>query len=55
MFKRYLVFGYQPYARSGGWNDFIGDYDHFVEAEEAAEEWQVWQIVDTAQGQVDRS
>lgn len=57
--KRYLVFGGTNYAPSGGWDDFLGDFDTLEEAKKASAppwgcEWK--QIVDTdTQGCVDNN
>lgn len=49
--KRYLVFSGSQYYPSGGWEDFINDYDNLQEAETKAKseagvcQWA--QVVDT--------
>lgn len=51
--KRYLVFGYDQYYPSGGWNDFKADFDTQEDAEEFAKDlvqtrhWDYYDVVDT--------
>lgn len=37
--KRFLVFGYDTYYPSGGWNDFVLDFDTLKEADKFAEDY----------------
>lgn len=44
--KRYLLFAWDQYYPSGGWNDFIGCFDSFEEAQQFlsninCDEWQI--------------
>lgn len=54
--KRYLVFTGENYYPSGGWDDFVGDYDDLKAAIAAADndpDWQArapqrwWHVVDS--------
>ena len=36
--KRYLVFAYDQFYPSGGWNDFVGAFDTLEEAESKGRE-----------------
>ena len=50
--KRYLLFSGNDYYPTGGWGDFVDDFDTIEEAEayarkEPLSEWQWWHIIDT--------
>jgi hypothetical protein len=61
-FKRYIVFAYNQYYPSGGWNDYQGSYETVDEAKAAAKnlregnfalhgwEYEYTQIVDLETG-----
>jgi len=51
--RRFILFGSNRFAASGGWSDFIGSFNYIDQAKEAAEKTSglVWaQIVDGATG-----
>lgn len=45
--KRYLLFKGDEHYPSGGWKDFIGDFDSIKAARKAIASCEWWQIVDT--------
>ena len=52
--KRYLLFGFDTYYPSGGWNDFLADFDTTEEAIEYAltmrRDW--FHVIDGTTGQI---
>lgn len=55
--KRYLVFAGEYYYPTGGWDDFVGDYDDLEDATAAGKnpghdgEWhQWWHVIDSETG-----
>lgn len=50
--KHYLVFEYPDYYPSGGWNDFIGDFDTIEEARAACKDpYGGYDIIDIETGE----
>ena len=45
--KRFLRFEGYDYYPSGGWGDFVGDYDTLEEARERPSPWGWFHVVDT--------
>jgi len=49
--KRYLLFGFDGYYPSGGWWDFLGDFDSEEDCVKGSKphDWEEFQIVDTVE------
>lgn len=45
--KRYLLFAYDDYYPSGGWNDFKGSFDSVEEAKSNIGSYECGEIVDS--------
>lgn len=53
--KRYLLFMFDQYYPTGGWNDFRGSFDSIEAATAAVAEAQYcdfWQVVDSQTGEM---
>lgn len=51
--KRYLLFLFDSYYPSGGWNDFASSHDTIVEAlQEDRSHWDHYQVVDKETGEI---